>query len=52
MLSDSVELLLNDGNANLNWNEIGMNYKSAVRFHFHFHSEFVAWTYAPRRVLP
>jgi hypothetical protein len=50
MLSDSVELLLDDGNAHFdwNWNEIGMNYKFAVRFHF----KFVARTYTPRGVLP
>ena len=36
MLSDLVELLLDDGNAHLNWNEISVNHKSAVRFHFKF----------------
>jgi len=50
MLSNSVEFVLDDGNAHFdwNWNEIGMNYKFAVRFH----SKCVARTYAPRRVLP
>jgi hypothetical protein len=48
MLSDAVEFLLNDGNAHFDWNDISMDHKSAVRFH----SEIVARTYAPRRVLP
>lgn len=48
MLSDSVELLLDDGNAHLNWNEISVNHKFTIRFHF----KFVARTYTPRGVLP
>ena len=34
MLSNSVEFVLDDGNAHFDWNEIGMNYKFAFRFHF------------------
>jgi hypothetical protein len=51
MLSNSIEFLLDDGYAYFDgYNNFfsGMKYKSAVRFH----SEIVARTYAPRRVLP
>ena len=48
MLSNSVEFVLDDGNAHFYWNEISVDNKFAVRFH----SKCVARTYAPRRVLP
>ena len=34
MLPDSFEFLLDDCNAHFDWNDISVNHKSAVRFHY------------------